>query len=290
MALRKGRSPRITREAGRENHRTRGSRDRIVEPRYVIGIDLGTTNCSLASADSSAAPDAYSLPRVTLMSVPQLVNAGEVREESLLPSSLYLPGAMDFPEGSLALPWNPQPASTVGRLAQKRGVENAGRLISSAKSWLSQAGVDRTSAILPWSATEGVKKLSPVEASRRYLEHLREAWNYKMPDAPFEEQQVLVTVPASFDAVARELTQSAAEQAGFRNVILLEEPQSAFYAWIERHPDWRERVHAGDLILVVDIGGGAPPLPPLSPPRPRGGVGRAPAAAGERAPPRAAHR
>src|SRR5207237_8447877 len=97
----------------------------------------------------------------------------------------------------------------------------------------------------------------PVEASRRYLEHLRDAWDFKMPDAPFADQQVLVTVPASFDAVARELTVSAAEQAGYRNVILLEEPQSAFYAWIERHPDWRNRVHAGDLILAVARGGGA---------------------------------
>src|SRR5438309_5069147 len=256
MALREGRPPRLTRQAGREDHRTRGSRDRIVEPRYVIGIDLGTTNCSLAYADSTAVADALQLPPVALLPVPQLVNAGEVRDESLLPSSLYLPGAMDFPEGSLALPWDTQASYVVGRLAQKRGVENAGRLISSAKSWLSHAGVDRTAAILPWSATEGLKKLSPVEASRRYLQHLRDAWDFKMPGAPFADQQVLVTVPASFDAVARELTQSAAEQAGYRNVILLEEPQSAFYAWIERHPDWRERVHAGDLILVVDIGGG----------------------------------
>src|SRR5262249_12171032 len=116
--------------------------------------------------------------------------------------------------------------------------------------------VDRTGPILPWSASEGVKKLSPVEASQRFLEHLREAWDYKIPDAPFAEQQALVTVPASFDAVARELTQSAAEQAGLRNVILLEEPQSAFYAWIDRHGDWRRRVKAGDLILVVDVGGG----------------------------------
>ena len=227
-----------------------------MEPRYVIGIDLGTTNCSLAYADSTAVADAFELPPVGLLPVPQLVNAGEVRDESLLPSSLYLPGAMDFPEGSLALPWDAQASYVVGRLAQKRGVENAGRLISSAKSWLSHAGVDRTAAILPWSATEGLKKLSPVEASRRYLQHLRDAWDFKMPEARFTDQQVLVTVPASFDAVARELTLSAAEQAGYRNVILLEEPQSAFYAWIERHPDWRERVHAGDLILVVDIGGG----------------------------------
>jgi len=179
-----------------------------------------------------------------------------VQDEPLLPSSLYLPSAMDFPEGSLALPWDANAAQVVGRLAQKRGVENAGRLISSAKSWLSHAGVDRTSALLPWSATAGVQKLSPVQASQFYLQHLRDAWDFKMPGAPFVDQQVLVTVPASFDAVARELTLSAAEQAGYRNVILLEEPQSAFYAWIERHADWRERVHAGDLILVVDIGGG----------------------------------
>src|SRR6478735_2492555 len=131
MALRQGRSARLAWQAGHESPRSRGSRDRIVEPRYVIGIDLGTTNCSLASADSSAASDEFSLPPVTLMAVPQLLNAGEVGEESLLPSSLYLPGAMDFPEGSLVLPWNPQPSYAVGRLAQKRGVENAGRLISS---------------------------------------------------------------------------------------------------------------------------------------------------------------
>jgi hypothetical protein len=227
-----------------------------VEPRFVIGVDLGTTNCALAYADSTAPAAALELPPVGLMPIPQLVNPGEVREEPLLPSSLYLPGKLDFPEGSLTLPWDSPPGSLIGLLAQKRGVENAGRLVSSAKSWLSQAGVDRTGEILPWSAAEGVPKLSPLEATRRYLEHLRQAWDFKMPDAAFAEQQVLVTVPASFDAVARELTQSAAEQAGYRNVILLEEPQAAFYAWIERHPDWRQRVRKGDLILVIDVGGG----------------------------------
>src|SRR5262249_40916625 len=136
------------------------------------------------------------------------------------------------------------------------GVENAGRLVASAKSWLSHSGVDRTASILPWNAPEGVRKLSPVDASARYLEHLRQAWDFKMPDAPFIEQQILVTLPASLDAVARELTLEAARHAGFRDVTLLEEPQAAFYACIERHPDWRERVKLGDLILVVDIGGG----------------------------------
>src|SRR5690242_1370719 len=190
------------------------------------------------------------------MPVPQLENPGEVRDEGLLPSFLYLPGATDFPAGTTALPWDQDRGYVVGRLAQKRGVENAGRLVSSAKSWLSHSGVDRTSALLPFRAPEGVEKISPVAASRRYLEHLREAWDAKMPETPFADQQVLVTVPASFDAVARELTLEAAKQAGYRNITLLEEPQAAFYAWIERHSDWRERVKVGDLILVVDIGGG----------------------------------
>ncbi len=226
------------------------------ESRFVIGIDLGTTNSALAYAASGAVDDPYALPGASLFPIAQVVNPGEVREEALLPSSLYLPGAADFPAGSLALPWNADPGFAVGYLAQKRGVENPGRLVSSAKSWLSHSGVDRTSALLPVNAPEGVRKISPVEASLRYLDHMRNAWNQKNPDAPFEQQDVLVTVPASFDAIARELTERAAQEAGYQNIILLEEPQAAFYAWIERHPDWRERVQAGALILVIDIGGG----------------------------------
>ena len=227
-----------------------------MEPKYVIGIDLGTTNSALAWAEIRADADPFAPANVQLLEIPQLENAGEVRDEGLLPSFLYLPGASDFPDGAIGLPWDAKRNYVVGRLAQKRGVENAGRLVSSAKSWLSHSGVDRTSALLPFRAPEGVEKISPVEASRRYLEHLRGAWDHKMPDAPFQSQQVLVTVPASFDAVARELTLEAARHAGYENITLLEEPQAAFYAWIERHPDWRERVKIGDLILVVDIGGG----------------------------------
>jgi hypothetical protein len=224
--------------------------------KFVIGIDLGTTNSALAYAELRADADPFAPANVQLLEIPQLVNPGEVRDEPLLPSFLYLPGPSDFPAGSLALPWDANPASVAGRLAQKRGVENAGRLVSSAKSWLSHSGVDRTSALLPFRAPEGVEKISPVEASRRYLEHLRDAWNAKMPDAPFTEQQALVTVPASFDAVARELTLEAAKLAGYGEITLLEEPQAAFYAWLEKHGDWRERVRVGDLILVADIGGG----------------------------------
>jgi molecular chaperone DnaK (HSP70) len=200
-------------------------------PLPVIGIDLGTTNCALAYTRDGI---------VEMFAIPQFVHPGEVRDELLLPSFLFLDES-----GPIA-----------GVLAQRKGLENAGRLVSSAKSWLSHAGVDRTAAILPPNAPEGVPRISPVEASRQYLEHLRDAWNGKRPEQPFDSHQVLVTVPASFDAIARDLTQKAAEQAGYRNIVLLEEPQAAFYAWIEGNPDWRESISVGDLILVIDIGGG----------------------------------
>ncbi len=224
--------------------------------RYCIGIDLGTTNCSLAWTEISDEP------AVQLAAIPQLVNANEVAAETLLPSFLYIPGERDFPAGSTALPWDESPKYVTGKLAQRRGAEVSSRLVSSAKSWLSYSSVDRTAAMLPWKAAEGVPRISPVDASAQYLLHLRNAWNSEHADAPFEEQEVLVTVPASFDAIARELTQRAAEAAGFRNLTMLEEPQAAFYAWIERHNhpgkenDWRRRVTKGDLVLVVDIGGG----------------------------------
>ncbi len=222
--------------------------------KYVIGIDLGTTNCAVAYAPTGGDPREQ--PAISLLEIPQLVNPGEVRDEALLPSFLYIPGPSDFAAGATALPWDESPKYVVGSLAQKRGAEVASRLVASAKSWLSHAGIDRMAPVLPLNAPAGAEKISPVEASRKYLEHIRASWDSKMPDAPFVEQQIFVTVPASFDAVARELTLKAAEQAGYKNLLLLEEPQAAFYAWIERHPDWRERVQVGDLILVVDIGGG----------------------------------
>lgn len=201
------------------------------EPRAVIGIDLGTTNCALAYTQDEA---------VEQFAIPQLVHPGEVRDEPLLPSFLFVENGDQI----------------VGVLAQKMGLENAGRLVSSAKSWLSHTGVDRNAAILPPNAPDGVRRVSPVEASRQYLRHLRDAWNTKTPENTFDEHQTLVTVPASFDAVARDLTLKAAQEAGYRDVVLLEEPQAAFYAWIERNPDWRDLVGVGDLILVIDIGGG----------------------------------
>ena len=193
---------------------------------------------------------------VQMEKIPQLVAANEVSAEALLPSFLYIPGEKDFPAGSVALPWDAKPQYVTGKLAQKRGAEVSSRLVSSAKSWLSYSSVDRTAAMLPWKAAEGVPRVSPVDASSEYLKHLRAAWDEAHPDAPFVEQEVLVTVPASFDTIARELTGKAAQAAGYQNLTMLEEPQAAFYAWIERHADWRQRVNKGDLVLVVDIGGG----------------------------------
>ncbi|MGH9639957.1 MAG: Hsp70 family protein, partial [Bryobacteraceae bacterium] len=143
-----------------------------------------------------------------------------------------------------------------GQLARARGVENASRLVASAKSWLSHQTADPAQALLPLAAPEGIQKVSPVEASRQYLEHMRLAWDQTHGETKFQEQAVLITVPASFDAAARDLTQRAAKLAGYPEVTIIEEPQAAFYAWLERNPDWREQVKPGDLILVVDIGGG----------------------------------
>jgi molecular chaperone DnaK (HSP70) len=220
---------------------------------YIVGIDLGTTNSALAYAPVVAENEAVN---VELFAVPQLVNPGEVASVDLLPSSLYIPGAKEFVEGSLALPWNPQPEYITGQLARKRGVESASRLVTSAKSWLSHQNADPMQPLLPLAAVEGVAKISPVEAARQYLLHLRSAWDAAHPEQKLEKQTVLITVPASFDAAARDLTQRAAKQAGYPEVTIIEEPQAAFYAWIERNPNWREQVKPGDLILVVDIGGG----------------------------------
>jgi molecular chaperone DnaK (HSP70) len=217
---------------------------------YVIGIDLGTTNSALAYA-----PLADSSP-VSLFQIPQLANVGELADLDLLPSSLYIPGEKEFVEGSLTLPWNAQPSYITGRLAWLRGVENSGRLVASAKSWLSNQSSDPTQPLLPTAAPDGIAKISPLDASTQYLLHLRSAWNQKHPEAKLEDQSVLLTVPASFDAAARDLTQRAAKLAGYPEVTILEEPQAAFYAWIERNPNWREQVKPGDLILVIDIGGG----------------------------------
>src|ERR671912_2184745 len=226
--------------------------------RFVVGIDLGTTNCALAVIDTSV-PEGEA--RVRLHEIPQLVAPGELADRTLLPSFLYVPGAMDFAAGSTALPWDPQPSYVVGEVARRRGVENPMRLVASAKSWLSHGGANRTAPILPWNAPEDVTRLSPIDASSEYLRHLAAAFDRDVAGGDAElslaRQDVLLTVPASFDEEARELTLRAARAAGLTQVTLLEEPQAAFYAWIDALGDgWRRRVTVGDLILVCDVGGG----------------------------------
>lgn len=227
--------------------------------KYIIGIDLGTTHCAMAYAPGqvSEGEEAW----IKILDVPQVINPGEVKAQPLLPSFLFLPGSHDVPPGGLALPWDPKAEVAVGEFARKRGAEIPNRLISSAKSWLCHAGVNRTAPILPWDSPGDSKKLSPVDASAFYLKHLRDAWNFDMGKgkrkARFEDQELFLTVPASFDAVARELTMKAAEGAGFGKITLLEEPQSAFYAWIHHEKEnWRKSVRVGESILVCDVGGG----------------------------------
>lgn len=230
------------------------------ESRYVVGIDLGTTHTVLSYVDTEAGSEENPAP-IEVLKVPQTVAPGVVEIRDNLPSFMYLAGGHEFPPGSLDLPWAKARTYTVGELARGQGAAVPARLVSSAKSWLCHAGVDRTAPVLPWQSPPEVPKISPLDASARYLEHLRDAWNEifarENPTAGLENQQVYLTVPASFDATARELTMAAAQRAGLSRVTLLEEPQAAFYAWLAYHTEsWREQLKVGDIVLVCDIGGG----------------------------------
>jgi molecular chaperone DnaK (HSP70) len=225
----------------------------VTAPSYVIGIDLGTTNSALSYTEVA---EAARTAQHTL-DVPQLTAAGTIEERPGLPSFLYLPNANEFPAGALALPWDQAAAAIAGDFARSHGLKVPTRLVASAKSWLSHPGVDRKSALLPWEAPPDVQRVSPVEASARYLRHLAGAWNQSHPKTPIKAQEVVLTVPASFDAAARELTTQAAREAGLEHLTLLEEPQAALYAWLELAGErFRKQVGVGDVILVVDVGGG----------------------------------
>src|SRR5471032_3274218 len=226
--------------------------------RYLIGIDLGTTNSALAYIDLAKASAA---PTIHPFAMPQLVAPAEIAPRPLLPSFLYIPGAHDLPPGATALPWNPSCDYAVGEFARNHGAKVPGRLATSAKSWLCHAGVDRSAPLLPWSAPPDVQRISPVEASTRYLRHMVEAWNHVMaskhPEYRLEKCPVVLTVPASFDDMARKLTVEAARKAGIENLTLLEEPQAAFYCWLATHsPQEAANLNPGDHCLVVDVGGG----------------------------------
>jgi molecular chaperone DnaK (HSP70) len=229
--------------------------------RYLIGIDLGTTNCAVAYVDTKGKGRPAADIKVFL--VPQLVAAGETAPRPMLPSFLYLPGEHDLPPGAARLPWREEADRIVGEFARVQGARVPSRLVASAKSWLCHPGVDREADILPWGGPNSAefRKVSPVAASAAYLEHIRDAWNAEMAQgdesARLEKQDVVLTVPASFDEAARELTVAAARRAGLEKLTLLEEPQAAFYCWIVTHRDgWQKELRAGERILVCDVGGG----------------------------------
>ncbi|MDA0839419.1 MAG: Hsp70 family protein, partial [Planctomycetota bacterium] len=231
----------------------------MAKSRYIVGIDLGTTNSVVSFIDTNLADqDLRSIP---VLEIPQVVEQSQVACRNKLPSFLFLPSKHELSEGSLQLPWDSEIQFAVGEFARDRGTMSPGRLVTSAKSWLSHAAVDRTAEILPWGAPEEVERLSPIEVSTRYLIHIKEAWNHVMAEgqdwARLENQEVILTVPASFDEVARELTVEAAKAAGFERLVLIEEPQAAFYAWLFHHrQNWEEQVSKNQLILVCDVGGG----------------------------------
>lgn len=224
---------------------------------YIIGIDLGTTNCVLAyTACDQEQPDIQLLP------IPQLVAAGTIDSRPSLPSFVYLATEAEAGDGAFDLPWASERNFVVGELARQRSAEAPDRTVSAAKSWLSHNRVDRRQPILPFNAPAEVQKISPVTASQYYLQHMVSAWEHAFPDAPLNQQQVVLTVPASFDPVARELTREAALAAGLPpDFILLEEPQAALYAWLNQLGDnWRKKLAVDQSILVCDIGGGTTDL------------------------------
>jgi hypothetical protein len=231
----------------------------VSQARFAVGVDLGTTHCALSYVDLEGSDG--ELAELAVFPIPQLYAPGTVEETPLLPSFLYLPHHAELAPGDLRLPWNQEATWAVGAFARDRGAQTPLRLVSSAKSWLCHAGVDRRAAILPPDAPAEVGRVSPLEASIRYLRHLRDAWNAAHPSDRLEHQELIVTIPASFDPAARELTAAAAEVAGYRGVTLLEEPQAALYSWLQATgPAWREQVRVGDVMLVIDVGGGTTDL------------------------------
>jgi len=229
-----------------------------INARYSIGIDLGTTHCVLSYLDQiKATEDTNTEVEVSVLSIPQLTQPGVVDENKQLPSLIYRAHESELNPSELTLPWRTESEVLTGTIARQLGSKTPIRLVSSAKSWLCHGGIDRHEAFLPMGSPEEVTKISPLNATVEYLSHLRQAWDHKFPDDVLSEQEVTITIPASFDPAARELTAEAASQLNLKHLTLLEEPQAAVYNWIKACGDnWREQVSLGDIILVVDIGGG----------------------------------
>ena len=236
-------------------------------PRFLVGIDLGTTNTVVAYIDLSQKQTQEDEIKPKIFDIEQLVAPGEVARKPLLPSFRYHPAEGELAPQDMQLPWSTSPLPgelpqlVIGEWARELGSKVEGRLISSAKSWLSHPQVDRNAAILPWATAEGISKVSPILASASYLNHVRQAWNFEHPNDPLETQELVVTVPASFDEAARALTVGAANLAGLNKILLLEEPQAVCYDWYaENKHRASELLKNVKLLLVCDVGGGTTDL------------------------------
>ncbi len=229
------------------------------EPRFSVGIDLGTTHCVLSYVDLSKTNDDHIEQQV--MAIPQLSSPGVVEDKNQLPSFMYLAHEDEITDDDKTLPWTTKPDYLVGEIALNMGAKTPIRLVASAKSWLCHAGVDCKKPILPTEAPNEIERVSPFQVTVAYLQHLQDAWKAQYPDSILAEQDVTITVPASFDPSARELTVEAARKVGLKQAVLLEEPQAALYSWIEKSEgDWRNHVNIGDILLVIDVGGGTTDL------------------------------
>ncbi|MGF1847072.1 Hsp70 family protein [Vibrio lentus] len=245
-----------TQPSSHESSAQTHSQEQHQAPKFSVGIDLGTTHCVLSYIDTTN-EDA----RVEVMQIPQLTAPGTVETRSQLGSFLYQPHEHEMNAGSRVLPWSSEPKALVGAIARNLGSKTPIRLVASAKSWLCHGGVNRRDAFLPAGSPEEVEKVSPLKTTELYLEHLKDAWNHANPEHKLADQDVTITVPASFDPAARDLTAEAARNVGFTHLTLLEEPQAALYSWIDNSNDtWRDEVNVGDIVLVVDIGGGTTDL------------------------------
>ena len=227
-----------------------------MDHRFSLGIDLGTSNSAIALSEVGD-------DQTEIIELTQTLGPNRVGDKPTLPSALYIPHPDEFPEGAFPLPWRTAERgdAIIGHFARDHGALVPDRLITSAKSWLSNPHIDPRQRVLPWKSEIGEEKLSAFDCSRRYLEQIRESFRYAMrgrgKDAALSDTEVVLTVPASFDDIARNLTAEAAEAAGLGKVILLEEPLAAFYAWTaQAGKDWRAQVRPGDIVLVCDVGGG----------------------------------
>ena len=248
-------------EASLESNLEESGHDKsLIAPKiFSVGIDLGTTHCVVSYVELAESGDVEFPQQV--MAIPQLTLPGVVEDSLQLPSFLYQAHEAELAAGSTSLPWTIKPDYLVGEIARNLGSKTPIRLVSSAKSWLCHAGVDCKAPILPVNAPEEVERISPFQATTAYLQHIRDAWQNLHPESPLNKQDLVITVPASFDPAARELTIEAARLVGLEQAILLEEPQAALYSWIEKHQsNWRTQVTCGDIILVIDVGGGTTDL------------------------------